>query len=207
MSGRGSLSLHDKVSGIDSTSEVSYLVHGYEPERGADERRTPDHQEPRGHHRRGRHRRSSAATPPSSRGTCCSRCWTPAAPPPPALLRAVGANPADVRRAAARAVEQPAHARAAPSVAEPSLSREFVNAIGAAEQIARPLGDEYVSTEHLLAGLARVGGAVGPALKAGRRDRGEPGRRVPARCAAATAGSPPPTRSRPTRRWRSTAST
>jgi ATP-dependent Clp protease ATP-binding subunit ClpB len=81
-----------------------------------------------------------------------------------ALLRAVGANPADVRRAAARAVEQLPSARGA-SLAEPSLSREFVNAIGEAEQIARPLGDEYVSTEHLLAGLARVGGVVAKALK------------------------------------------
>ncbi|WP_155369155.1 ATP-dependent chaperone ClpB [Catellatospora vulcania] len=80
------------------------------------------------------------------------------------LLRAVGANPADVRRAAARAVEQLPTARGS-SVAEPSLSRELVNAINAAEQIARPIGDEYVSTEHLLAGLARVGGAVGKALK------------------------------------------
>ena len=82
----------------------------------------------------------------------------------PALLRAVGANPADVRRAAVRAIEQLPSARGA-STAEPSLSREFVNAIGEAELIAQPLGDEYVSTEHLLAGLARVGGAVGRALK------------------------------------------
>jgi ATP-dependent Clp protease ATP-binding subunit ClpB len=82
----------------------------------------------------------------------------------PALLRAVGANPADVRRAAVRALEQIPSARGS-SLAEPSLSREFVNAIGEAELIAKPLGDEYVSTEHLLAGLARVGGAVGKALR------------------------------------------
>ncbi|GIF11620.1 ATP-dependent chaperone ClpB [Actinoplanes teichomyceticus] len=82
----------------------------------------------------------------------------------PALLRAIGANPADVRRAAARAVEQLPSARGA-STAEPGLSREFVNAIGEAELIAKPLGDEYVSTEHLLAGLARVGGAVSRTLK------------------------------------------
>jgi ATP-dependent Clp protease ATP-binding subunit ClpB len=82
----------------------------------------------------------------------------------PALLRAVGANPADVRRAAVRSVEQIPSARGA-SIAEPSLSREFVNAIGEAELIAKPLGDEYVSTEHLLAGLSRVGGAVGKALR------------------------------------------
>jgi ATP-dependent Clp protease ATP-binding subunit ClpB len=82
----------------------------------------------------------------------------------PGLLRAVGASPAEVRRAAARAVEQLPTARGS-SVAEPSLSREFVNAINAAEQIARPLGDEFVSTEHLLAGLAKVGGPVGQLLK------------------------------------------
>src|SRR5689334_1501783 len=82
----------------------------------------------------------------------------------PALLRAVGANPADVRRVAVRSLEQIPSARGA-SIAEPSLSREFVNAIGEAELIAKPLGDEYVSTEHLLAGLARVGGVVGKALR------------------------------------------
>jgi ATP-dependent Clp protease ATP-binding subunit ClpB len=76
-----------------------------------------------------------------------------------ALLRAVGANPADIRRAAAHAVDRLPSASGS-SVAEPNLSREFVNAIGAAEQIARPIGDEFTSTEHLLAGLARVGGAV-----------------------------------------------
>ncbi|MEV1288365.1 ATP-dependent chaperone ClpB [Micromonospora sp. NPDC049679] len=80
------------------------------------------------------------------------------------LLRAVGANPADIRRSAVHAVEGLPSARGS-SVAEPSLSREFANAIGAAEQIARPLGDEYTSTEHLLAGLAQVGGAVAQALK------------------------------------------
>jgi ATP-dependent Clp protease ATP-binding subunit ClpB len=81
-----------------------------------------------------------------------------------ALLRAVGANPADLRRAAVRAVENLPSAQGA-SVAEPNVAREFANAINAAEQIARPLGDEYVSTEHLLAGLAQVGGAVSQALK------------------------------------------
>ena len=30
-------------------------------------------------------------------------------------------------------------------MAEPTLSREFVNAIGAAEQIARPLGDDFAA--------------------------------------------------------------
>src|SRR6185436_13882167 len=78
--------------------------------------------------------------------------------------RAAGANGADVRRAAVKALDRLPTVKGS-SVAEPTLSREFVNAIGAAEQIARPLGDEYVSTEHLLAGLARVGGAVAKHLK------------------------------------------
>ncbi len=87
----------------------------------------------------------------------------------PALLRAVGANPADIRRAAVHAVER-LPAASGSSVAEPSLARELVNALNAAEAIARPLGDEYVSTEHLLAGLAQMpgsgsAGAVAETLK------------------------------------------
>src|SRR5215475_5082593 len=81
-----------------------------------------------------------------------------------ALLRAVGANPADLRRVALKTVEAMPSAHG-PSVMEPGLSRELVNSINAAEDIARPLGDEYVSTEHLLAGLARVGGDVAKALR------------------------------------------
>ncbi|GGJ89305.1 chaperone protein ClpB [Pilimelia anulata] len=81
-----------------------------------------------------------------------------------ALLRAAGANPAEVRRGAVRALEGLPSAAGA-SVAEPSPAREFVNALAAAEEIARPLGDEYVSTEHLLAGLARGPGAVGDLLR------------------------------------------
>src|SRR5688500_17684 len=81
-----------------------------------------------------------------------------------ALLRAAGANAADVRRAAVKALDRLPTVKGS-SVAEPTLAREFANAIGAAEQIARPLGDEYTSTEHLLAGLARVGGPVADALR------------------------------------------
>ena len=80
------------------------------------------------------------------------------------LLRAVGANPADVRRAASHAIDRLPRASGA-SLGEPTLARELVNALNAAEQIARPLGDEYVSVEHLLAGLAKVGGDVGSELR------------------------------------------
>ena len=56
----------------------------------------------------------------------------------------------------------------------PQLSREALAAVSAAQQLATEMGDEYVSTEHLLVGLA---------------ERGRPGRRS---CCAATA--PPPRR-------------
>ncbi|GIJ66144.1 ATP-dependent chaperone ClpB [Virgisporangium ochraceum] len=82
----------------------------------------------------------------------------------PALLRAAGANAADVRRAATKALDKLPTVKGS-SITEPTLAREFANAIGAAEQIARPLGDEYTSTEHLLAGLARVGGPVADTLR------------------------------------------
>ena len=82
----------------------------------------------------------------------------------PGLLRAAGANPAQARQSAAATLDRMPTVSGS-TVGEPSLARELVNAINAAEQIARPLGDEYVSTEHLLAGLARVGGAVGTALR------------------------------------------
>src|SRR3954447_6321239 len=52
-----------------------------------------------------------------------------------ALLRAGGAQPADARRETVRSVERLPSARGS-SVAEPSLSREFANAIAAGEQIA-----------------------------------------------------------------------
>ncbi|MQA27059.1 MAG: ATP-dependent chaperone ClpB [Micromonosporaceae bacterium] len=82
----------------------------------------------------------------------------------PGLLRAAGANPAQARQHAAATLDRLPSAHGS-SVAESNLSRELLNAINAAEQIARPLGDEYLSTEHLLAGLARVGGDVSKTLR------------------------------------------
>ncbi|GIL30840.1 ATP-dependent chaperone ClpB [Actinocatenispora comari] len=81
-----------------------------------------------------------------------------------ALLRAAGADPGRVESAVQAALAKLPTA-AGSSIAEPTVSREIVNTINAAEQIARPLGDEYLSTEHLLAALARVGGQVSQALK------------------------------------------
>ncbi|GAA3394157.1 ATP-dependent chaperone ClpB [Cryptosporangium minutisporangium] len=82
----------------------------------------------------------------------------------PALLRAVGASPEQVRVRATSALRRLPSASGA-SVAQPQVARATLNAIEAAERIAKPLGDEFVSTEHLLAGLAKAGGEVSDWLK------------------------------------------
>ncbi|GAB09754.1 chaperone ClpB [Gordonia araii NBRC 100433] len=68
------------------------------------------------------------------------------------LLKAVGTDPSLIRRQAQDLVDR------APTVssasAPPQLSRESVAAISAAQKLATELGDEYVSTEHLVVGLA-----------------------------------------------------
>ncbi|GED99171.1 ATP-dependent chaperone ClpB [Gordonia crocea] len=68
------------------------------------------------------------------------------------LLKAVGTDPSHIRRQAQDLVDR------APTVgsasAPPQLSRESVAAISAAQKLATELGDEYVSTEHLMVGLA-----------------------------------------------------
>ncbi|MGA8115657.1 MAG: ATP-dependent chaperone ClpB [Actinocatenispora sp.] len=81
-----------------------------------------------------------------------------------ALLRAAGADPGRVESVTEAALAKLPSA-AGSSIAEPNLSREMLNTLNAAEQIARPLGDEYTSTEHLMAALAQVGGEVARALK------------------------------------------
>jgi ATP-dependent Clp protease ATP-binding subunit ClpB len=47
----------------------------------------------------------------------------------------------------------------------PQTSRQFLAVINAAANLAREMGDEYVSTEHLLVGLATGGGPVATALQ------------------------------------------
>jgi ATP-dependent Clp protease ATP-binding subunit ClpB len=74
----------------------------------------------------------------------------------PALLQAVGADPAAVRRATERAL---AALPATPGVASsPQLARATQQTLEAAGSVARELGDGYVSTEHLLIGLATPAG-------------------------------------------------
>jgi len=79
------------------------------------------------------------------------------------LLQAAGARPAEVR------VKADAALRRLPSVsgstvAAPAPSRDLLRVVNAAGEQATALGDEFVSTEHLLVGLASVGGEAGSIL-------------------------------------------
>ncbi|PXW35564.1 UNVERIFIED_CONTAM: ATP-dependent Clp protease ATP-binding subunit ClpB [Williamsia faeni] len=69
------------------------------------------------------------------------------------LLKAVGVDPAQIRGAAQQIVAGLPKASGASST--PQLSRESIAAISAAQQLAGELDDEYVSTEHLVVGLAK----------------------------------------------------
>src|SRR4051794_17257687 len=79
------------------------------------------------------------------------------------LLKAVGADPADVRAKAEAALKRMPSVSGA-TVAAPSPSRELLRALNAAGEQASALGDEYVSTEHLLVGLATTEGEAGAVL-------------------------------------------
>jgi ATP-dependent Clp protease ATP-binding subunit ClpB len=79
------------------------------------------------------------------------------------LLQATGADPADVRAKADAALRRLPSVSGS-TVAPPSPSRELLRAINAAGEQAGALGDEYVSTEHLLVGLATTDGEAGAVL-------------------------------------------
>jgi ATP-dependent Clp protease ATP-binding subunit ClpB len=80
------------------------------------------------------------------------------------LLQAVGADPAQVR---ARAEQQLAGLPKASgsTVAAPQLSRALLASMQSAQEAAAKAQDDYVSTEHLLVGLADKGGDVATLLK------------------------------------------
>ena len=88
----------------------------------------------------------------------------------PALLAAAGADVGALKTAADRSLAALPNASGS-SVSSPGLGRHAYQALSAAGEVARELGDEYVSTEHLLIGLASGGrdaqhgpGAVAGAL-------------------------------------------
>jgi ATP-dependent Clp protease ATP-binding subunit ClpB len=81
------------------------------------------------------------------------------------LLRAAGADPAVV---AARTGEQLARLPQASgsTLNAPETSRQLLAALAAAGKRAKEMTDEYVSTEHLLVGLAAEGGQAANVLRA-----------------------------------------
>jgi ATP-dependent Clp protease ATP-binding subunit ClpB len=79
------------------------------------------------------------------------------------LLTAVGADPADVRAKADAALRRLPSVSGA-TVPAPAPSRELLRVFNAAAEQAGALGDEYVSTEHLLVGLAESDGDAASVL-------------------------------------------
>ncbi|GAA2620970.1 ATP-dependent chaperone ClpB [Actinomadura fulvescens] len=80
------------------------------------------------------------------------------------LLKTVGADPQAVRRRVDEQLEQLPKASGS-TVPEPRLSGQLQRVINTAQHRAEELEDEYVSTEHLLVGLATDGGPTAELLK------------------------------------------
>ncbi len=78
------------------------------------------------------------------------------------LLEAVGVEPATIRTETQRLLDRLPSASGANS--QPQLSRESISAITAAQNLATEMDDEYVSTEHLMVGLATGGSDVAKLL-------------------------------------------
>jgi ATP-dependent Clp protease ATP-binding subunit ClpB len=86
----------------------------------------------------------------------------------PALISALGADATALKAAADRSLAALPTASGS-SVSSPALGRHAYQALSAAGEIARELGDEYVSTEHLLIGLASAAreAQTGPGMVGG----------------------------------------
>jgi ATP-dependent Clp protease ATP-binding subunit ClpB len=80
------------------------------------------------------------------------------------LLRAVGADPAQVLATAREQVAKLPSAAGA-TVSAPETSRQLLATLATAGKLARDMSDEYVSTEHLLVGLATDGGQAATLLR------------------------------------------
>ncbi|AEW95679.1 MULTISPECIES: ATP-dependent Clp protease ATP-binding subunit [Streptomycetaceae] len=79
------------------------------------------------------------------------------------LVTAVGADPEALRKSASAQLDALPRVQGA-TVAPPQPSRDMLAVLADASQRARELGDAYVSTEHLLIGLAAKGGSVAELL-------------------------------------------
>src|ERR1035438_3849247 len=84
---------------------------------------------------------------------------------PGPLLRAVGADPALVAKQAEERMARMPRARGT-TLSAPEMSRPLLKVISTAAARAKQLGDEYISTEHLLVGLAADGGDAKAVLAA-----------------------------------------
>src|SRR3954464_12135120 len=73
------------------------------------------------------------------------------------LIDAAGGD-ANAIAAQAQAVMGRLPAATGATVAAPGLARPAIAVVNAAAELAKSLGDDYVSTEHLLVGLAKDGG-------------------------------------------------
>src|SRR5947208_11097918 len=80
------------------------------------------------------------------------------------LLTAVGADPAQVHKELEPLINALPSATGA-TVSTPQFDTFAVKSLTHAQKLATELGDEYVSTEHLLVGLASEGGQVADLLK------------------------------------------
>jgi ATP-dependent Clp protease ATP-binding subunit ClpB len=85
------------------------------------------------------------------------------------LLEAVGANPQDVL-ASATALDKQLPTVRGTTASAPETSRQLLAVINTAAALARDMNDEYVSTEHLLAGLATGNGEVARLLQSAGAD-------------------------------------
>jgi ATP-dependent Clp protease ATP-binding subunit ClpB len=74
-----------------------------------------------------------------------------------ALLDAVGANTQQLTAEVRQALQSLPSAQGS-SVAAPKFNQAALRVLNAAQELAKERGDEYVSTEHLLIGLAQEGG-------------------------------------------------
>src|SRR5687768_2121821 len=80
----------------------------------------------------------------------------------PAVLAKAGADVQDLTTLAEQSLEKMPRVQGG---AEPSMSRRLRGAIERAQKAAAKAGDEYVSTEHLLLGVAQEGGAAAELLR------------------------------------------
>ncbi|MGC5024256.1 ATP-dependent chaperone ClpB [Tsukamurella sp. DT100] len=78
------------------------------------------------------------------------------------LLKAVGVDPVTVRNRAQELVDR--KPKASGSTTTPQLSRESIASVSAAQKLATEMGDQFVSTEHVLYGLAEAGGEAAQVL-------------------------------------------